>query len=169
MATLIPSIGSANFDSRGELRLAERLKDFLEDNAYIWHNLPMGPRGRHPDFVIVHPGRGLLVLEVKDWRLDTIAGANKSDVELITNAGVVRTLSPFEQARQYMFEVMKLIQSDGMLLHPPGHAYQGKSIVLSGTAWCSRIHAQAIRAHGSKRPFPKTLSGRIGREEPVSQ
>src|SRR5689334_19130892 len=89
MATLIPSIGSANFDSRGELRLAERLKGFLEDNCYIWHNLPMGPRGRHPDFVIVHPGRGLLVLEVKDWRLDKIAGANKSDVELITNAGVV--------------------------------------------------------------------------------
>src|SRR3954466_13161625 len=42
MATLIPSLGSARFDSRGELRLAERLKDFLEDNSYIWHNLPMG-------------------------------------------------------------------------------------------------------------------------------
>src|SRR6186713_285446 len=132
MATLIPSLGTARFDSRGELRLAERLKDFLEENAYIWHNLPMGPRGRHPDFVIVHPAKGLLVLEVKDWRLDTIASANKSDVELVTTAGVVRTTSPFEQARQYMFEVMKLIQSDGMLLHPPGHAYQGKSIVPFG-------------------------------------
>ena len=41
MATLIPSLGSARFDSRGELRLAERLKDFLEENACIWHNLPM--------------------------------------------------------------------------------------------------------------------------------
>ena len=76
MATLIPSLGSARFDSRGELRLAERLKDFLEDNACIWHNLPMGPRGRHSDFVIVHPSNGLLVLEVKDWRLDTIASAD---------------------------------------------------------------------------------------------
>jgi hypothetical protein len=59
---------------------------------------------------------------VKDWWPDTIAGANKSDVEIITNAGVVRTLSPFEQARQCMFDVMKLIRNDGMLLHPPGHA-----------------------------------------------
>jgi hypothetical protein len=81
MATLIPSLGTARFDSRGELRLAERLKDFLEDNSYIWHNLPMGPRGRHPDFVIVHPAKGLLVLEVKDWRLDSIASATKSEVE----------------------------------------------------------------------------------------
>jgi len=132
MTTLIPSLGSARFDSRGELRLAERLKASLEDNSYIWHNLPMGPRGRHPDFVIVHPARGLLVLEVKDWRLDTIASANKSEVELVTNVGAVRTTSPFEQARQYMFGVMKLIQSDGMLLHPPGHGFQGKSIVPFG-------------------------------------
>ncbi|MEJ0086401.1 MAG: NERD domain-containing protein [Pseudomonadota bacterium] len=132
MATLIRSLGSARFDSRGELRLAERLKDFLEENAYIWHNLPMGPRGRHPDFVIVHPAKGALVLEVKDWRMDTIASANKSDVELVTTGGTVRTLSLFEQARGYMFDVMKLIQSDGVLLHPPGHPYQGKSIVPFG-------------------------------------
>jgi hypothetical protein len=132
MATLIPSLGSARFDSRGELRLAERLKDFLEENAYIWHNLPMGPRGRHPDFVIVHPAKGLLVLEVKDWRMDTILSATKSDVELVTTSGSVRTTSPFEQARGYMFDVMKLIQSDGILLHPPGHPNQGKSIVPFG-------------------------------------
>jgi hypothetical protein len=86
MATLIPSLGSARFDSRGELRLAERLKDFLEENSYIWHNLPIGPRGRHTDFVIVHPAKGLLVLEVKDWRMDTIASATKSDVELVRRA-----------------------------------------------------------------------------------
>ena len=68
MATLIPSLGFARFDTRGELRLAERLKDFLEENAVVWHNLPVGPRGRHPDFIIAHPANGLLVLEVKDWR-----------------------------------------------------------------------------------------------------
>ena len=43
MATLIPSLGSARFDAKGELRLAERLKDFLEDNTWVWHNLPVGP------------------------------------------------------------------------------------------------------------------------------
>ncbi|MGH6612414.1 MAG: nuclease-related domain-containing protein, partial [Burkholderiaceae bacterium] len=75
MAILIPTLGSARFDSAGELRCAERLKDFLEPNAIIWHNIPAGPRGRHPDFVIIHPERGILVLEIKDWRLDTIVSA----------------------------------------------------------------------------------------------
>ncbi len=132
VATLIPSLGTARFDSRGELRLAERLKDFLEENAYIWHNLPMGPRGRHPDFVIVHPAKGLLVLEVKDWRIDTVVSANKSDVELHTTSGPVKAINPFEQARRYMFDLMEQIQRDGQLVHPPGHPYQGKSIVPYG-------------------------------------
>ncbi|MBY0577674.1 MAG: hypothetical protein K2P57_01370 [Burkholderiales bacterium] len=35
MTTLIPSLGAARFDARGELRLAERLKDCLEDNAWV--------------------------------------------------------------------------------------------------------------------------------------
>jgi hypothetical protein len=58
--------------------------------------------------------------------------ANKSDVELLTPSGTVRTASPFEQARRYMFDVVQMIQRDGMLLHPPGHAFQGKLIVPFG-------------------------------------
>ena len=40
MATLIPSLGSARFDTRGELRKPKRLKDFLEENACLWHTCP---------------------------------------------------------------------------------------------------------------------------------
>src|SRR5262245_43361057 len=89
MATLIPSLGSARFDSPGEHRLAERLKDFLDENAVVWHNLPVGPRSWHPDFIIVHPANGLLVLEVKDWRLESIVLAVKAKVELLTSRGIV--------------------------------------------------------------------------------
>lgn len=86
MATLIPSLGAARFDTRGELRLAERLKDFLEDNAVVWHNLPVGPRGRHPDFIVIQPDHGLLVLEVKDWRLDSLLSATKTTRRRSTRA-----------------------------------------------------------------------------------
>lgn len=69
MATLIPSLGAARFDARGELRLAERLKDCLEDNAWVWHNIPVGPFGRHPDFVTLHPQQGIVVLAAKHMQL----------------------------------------------------------------------------------------------------
>ncbi len=132
MATLIPTLGSARFDSRGELRLAERLKDFLEDNACVWHNLPVGPRGRHPDFVIIHPGQGILVLEAKDWRMDSLLSANKNEVELLTARGPVRELSPFEQARGYMFEVVRTIERDPQLVFEPGHPFKGRPILPFG-------------------------------------
>jgi hypothetical protein len=41
--TLIPTLDAARFDARGELRLAEQLKDCLEDNAWVWHSIPVGP------------------------------------------------------------------------------------------------------------------------------
>ena len=88
MATLIPTLGAARFDARGELRLAERLKDCLEDNAWVWHNIPVGPFGRHPDFVALHPQQGIVVLEVKDWRLDTIGNASSKQVERKTEGQV---------------------------------------------------------------------------------
>ena len=70
MAILIPSLGFARFDTRGELRLVQWIKDFLEEQRGRSRYRPVGPRSRHPDFIIVHPANGLLVLEVKDWRLE---------------------------------------------------------------------------------------------------
>ena len=132
MAILIPSLGYARFDTRGELRLAERLKDFLEENAVVWHNLPVGPRSRHPDFIIIHPANGLLVLEVKDWRLETIASADKTKVELLTSRGTVRESNPLEQARKYAFDVVRTLERDGQLLFPAGHRFMGRPIVPFG-------------------------------------
>ena len=132
MAILIPSLGFARFDTSGELRLADRLKDFLEENAVVWHNLPVGPRSRHPDFIIVHPANGLLVLEVKDWRLETIIAADKTNVELLTSRGPVWESSPLEQARKYAFEVVRTLERDGKLLFPAGHRFQGRPILPFG-------------------------------------
>ena len=131
MATLIPTLGAARFDARGELRLAERLKDCLEDNAWVWHNIPVGPFGRHPDFVTLHPQQGIVVLEVKDWRLDTIANANSKQVELITDRGNVTTDNPFEQVRRYMFNVVNALQHDPLLVNERG-SFKGKPVFSFG-------------------------------------
>lgn len=153
MAILIPSLGFARFDTRGELRLAERLKDFLEDNAVVWHNLPVGPRSRHPDFIIVHPANGLLVLEVKDWRLETIVAADKTKVELLTSRGIVRESNPLEQARKYTFDVVRTLERDGQLLFPPGHRFMGKSIVPFGFG--------AVFTNITRKQFDQTNLGEV--------
>jgi hypothetical protein len=131
MATLIPTLGAARFDARGELRLAERLKDCLEDNAWVWHNIPVGPFGRHPDFVALHPQQGIVVLEVKDWRLDTIGNASSKQVELITDRGNVSTDNPFEQVRNYMFNVVDTLKCDPLLVNEGGN-FKGKPVFSFG-------------------------------------
>jgi hypothetical protein len=78
LATLIPSIGAcAARMTSGERRLASRLEDKLEDDYLCWYDVSIGERTQHPDFVVFHPSRGLLVLEVKDWRIDTIESIDK--------------------------------------------------------------------------------------------
>ncbi len=132
MATLIPTLGSAHFDTQGECRLAERLRDFLEDNAWVWHNLPIGPRWRHPDFVIAHPSRGILVLEVKDWHLESFGSVTRNEVELLTDRGPVRAQNPFEQVRGYLFDVVHAIQRDPLLVFPLEHRHKGHPLLPFG-------------------------------------
>lgn len=73
MATLIPSLHSVLAKmTPGEKRFARRLESHLEDDYLCWYEATIGPRSRRPDFIVLHPGRGLLVVEVKDWRLENI-------------------------------------------------------------------------------------------------
>ncbi|MDP2144587.1 MAG: 3'-5' exonuclease [Gallionella sp.] len=131
MATLIPTLGAARFDARGELRLAERLKDCLEDNAWVWHNIPVGPFGLHPDFVTLHPQQGIVVLEVKDWHKDNIVNATRTHVELLTPQGTVSVESPFEQVRNYMFNVVDTLKRDPLLVNEGG-SFKGKPVFSFG-------------------------------------
>lgn len=74
----------------GERRVAQRLIEKLEDDYLCWYDVPIGSKSQHPDFIILHPRRGLLVLEVKDWKLDTIFRADRVS---FTNSGRVLWVS----------------------------------------------------------------------------
>jgi hypothetical protein len=61
MATLIPALGTCvSRMTSGERRLAERLEQKLDDDYLLWYDVPIGPKQTHPDFVLLHPRRGLL-------------------------------------------------------------------------------------------------------------
>jgi hypothetical protein len=109
----------------GERRFAQRLEAKLEDDYLCWYDVPIGQSMRHPDFVVLHPKRGLLVLEVKDWKLDTIQSITKSDVSLLTDKGLKHTANPLEQARQYAHAVVNVLEKDPQLVFSSGRM-QGK-------------------------------------------
>jgi len=74
----------------GERRFAQRLESHLEDDYLCWYDVPVGPKNMHPDFIVLNPRRGILVLEVKDWKLESIRAIDKSSVTLLTERGQMR-------------------------------------------------------------------------------
>ncbi|GLQ98462.1 DEAD/DEAH box helicase [Dyella mobilis] len=130
MAKLIPSRNSSLAQMQaGEKRFSERLEQKLEDDYLLWYDVPIGPRQTRPDFVVFHPRRGLLVLEVKDWKQDTISAADKTQFTLITSQGAVRQHNPLLQARAYALEIKVMLERDPALRHPAGHRHEGHVIM----------------------------------------
>jgi hypothetical protein len=127
MATLIPAIGSTSFDTAGERRLAERLEQKLDEDYLLWHNVPIGPKQSYPDFVVLHPRRGLLILETKSWRIDTIQSADPERWEIMADGMPKTVLSPLEQARHYAIQVVNALERDPQLVQDTG-LYRGKLI-----------------------------------------
>lgn len=133
MATLIPTRNSClPRMTSGEKRVSERLEQKLEDDYLIWYDVPVGLKQRHPDFVVVHPRRGLLVLEVKDWKAETIQSADTTQFTLITDRGINKVTNPLLQARAYALEVGVVLERDAALRYPPGHRYEGKLVMPWG-------------------------------------
>ncbi len=121
MATLIPALSTCLPKmTSGEKRLARRLEDKLEDDYLCWYDVPVGPTVQHPDFIVLHPRRGILILEVKDWRLDTIRNADRDGFSLILQSGLKRVVNPLEQARQYAHAVANALKADPQLTHANG-------------------------------------------------
>ncbi len=133
MATLIPTRNSClPRMTGGEKRVSERLEQKLEDDYLLWYDVPVGVKQRHPDFVVFHPRRGLLVLEVKDWKADTLRHADSTQFTLVTERGLVKENNPLLQARAYALEIGVVLERDPALRHPEGSRYAGKLIMPWG-------------------------------------
>jgi hypothetical protein len=104
----------------GEKRLARRLEDKLEDDYLLWYDVPVGRANVHPDFIVFNPRRGLLILEVKDWKLNGIRSIDRESVCLLTLNGLKRVVNPLEQARQYAHRVVDILKTDPFLTFSTG-------------------------------------------------
>ena len=126
MATLIPALGACvSRMTTGERRLAERLEQKLDADYLLWYDVPIGPKQTHPDFVVMHPRRGLLILETKDWKLETIQRATRQIWEIAPDGQLKVVINPLAQARHCAIQVVNALERDPQLVQAAG-AHQGK-------------------------------------------
>jgi hypothetical protein len=101
MAVMVPDRLPTN-TTRGEERVFAVLRK-LPDECLVYYEPVIGVR--YPDFVVIDPTLGVLVIEVKGWYPTDILGADTHEVSIIDrrSGGVVtKERHPLRQAREYM-------------------------------------------------------------------
>lgn len=100
MAIVIPS--PAPYTTPGEKRVGRLLSRLPEDwIVYYEPKIRRMSAHLHPDFVILAPAHGLLVLEVKDWSLWSICSINPHKFILRKGDQLYKHTSPLEQVTGY--------------------------------------------------------------------
>lgn len=105
----------------GERLLFQTLKEHLPDDYIVYYEPEIG--GRRPDYVIIGPDLGLLVLEVKDYTENTLYELNTHEWKLHTQKGTgsVETVkNPLLQARDYAFRINNKLKKDQNLTQQSG-------------------------------------------------
>lgn len=125
MATILPALSTITRMTSGERRFGQRLESLLEDNYLVWYDIPIGRQRRYPDFILLYPSRGLLFLEVKDWKIDTLRSMTPERAEIVTNEGLKTVSNPLHQARQCSFTAINQLERDPQLTQT-NTRYQGK-------------------------------------------
>ncbi|MFK7893330.1 MAG: 3'-5' exonuclease [Granulosicoccus sp.] len=130
MTKLIPSLNSClGRMTAGEKRVARLLESHLEDDYLCWYEPTVGNPGRirYTDFIILHPSRGLLLLEVKDWKMSSLRNVDRQFFRLMTDSGLQSVQHPLEQVRQCTYRLIDGLRRDPVLTHEAG-CYAGKLV-----------------------------------------
>lgn len=109
----------------GERQVFNLLKEKLPANYYVWHNTRIGEK--YPDFIIFEKNIGIIVLEVKDWKLENVEWADKKQFGL--KGGTLE--NPIEQAREYSLLVANVLKKNNILAQETGN-YRGNFVATYG-------------------------------------
>jgi hypothetical protein len=118
--------------SAGEKKLFALLQQ-LPDDVIVYYEPVVADR--YPDFIVIIPNAGLLVIEVKGWYPNYIESANNVEVTINLRGQREVCKHPIRQARDYKYQLMDiarrhsemaaLLQQDGThtgrFIFPFGH------------------------------------------------
>lgn len=116
MGNIYPSVIDVSKISKSELDVYMFLKNILPDSYYIFHDIRINDS--KPDFIVVGPELGVMVLEVKAWSLNYILSASNS-IFTLRNGTIAN--NPFEQAEKYRQNAVEyVLQKEDSLLQTEG-------------------------------------------------
>lgn len=126
-----PKISTMTASERSFYQL---LQAKLDDDYLIWYDLPSpGRQSRYPDYLIFHPRRGLLAIEIKGWPANKLRSATREQVVLQLEKDGPETFltNPIAQARQTLLPFIESLQRDPLLCQSAGK-YKGHLLLPWG-------------------------------------
>jgi hypothetical protein len=122
MALIVPDAVPSKA-SQGEKRVFKVLRDELPDDCLVWYEPNV--KGLYPDFIILSPTLGLLILEVKGWTAQQILRASDQFFEIQNDSKIESQPSPLRQAKSYQDALIQKLKGYSILSQDDGD-YQGK-------------------------------------------
>lgn len=102
-------IGSGAADNIGERIFIEKAQEYFDDNCIIYWNRQL--YGREFDVCVLMPGKGILVIELKGWREETVVRVDDNNNAIVFSVGSrEEKASPMRQARGYRFSIERHIR-----------------------------------------------------------
>jgi hypothetical protein len=95
--------------SQGEKDTYELLKRF-PDNYWVYYQPIINKQ--HPDFIVIAPDLGIIVIEVKGWRIGDIRGVDNNEVIVVENHRMKSETHPLTQAWKYLWELYGICEND---------------------------------------------------------
>jgi Nuclease-related domain/AAA domain/UvrD-like helicase C-terminal domain len=134
--------------SKGEQRLFAVLQK-LPDDYIVYYEPVIGVR--YPDFVVIAPDLGIIVIEVKGWNPNDILGGDLQAVRVRDRGVEKNEVHPIRQARGYQNnlqdECRKSREARSLLLHASGQ-YEGKFVFpFCHFAILSNITSEQLKGH----------------------
>ena len=123
---MIPS-QSGDGGMPGEKKVFNLLREALNDKYIVYYNLslPINTPSANPDFIIIDDDLGVIVLEVKDYKKETILGGNPNNLIIKTDNGEKSVKNPFLQAKGYAEAINNILEKNDSLVNREG-IYKGR-------------------------------------------
>lgn len=131
MAEMIPDRLPANA-SRGEKEVFQILQN-LADDCIVYYEPVIAQR--YPDFIVIIPRLGVLLIEVKGWRESHILQADHTNVSIFIRGNETHK-HPMRQVREYMYKLMdecKKSSNKLYLINNSAGEHEGKFIFPFGS------------------------------------
>lgn len=130
----------------GERLLFDTLRKYLPDDYILYYEPDI--YGKKPDFLIIAPTLGFIILEVKDYTKSSLVYINSNEWTLFTSKQEqITVVSPLIQARNYAFSVEKLLLTNSNLVREEG-PYRGRLLFPYGYgAVLTRLQETDLVAH----------------------